>query len=527
MSCHVLLAIPDEQLANEAVALAAESIELEPLGVAPDADAVRSALLRRQVDVIVLDEALAVAVGGELALEIATGFPEVGVVLLAGEETPEALRTALRIGARELLTRPLSLDALEAQIGAAASPHAGDGARGTRSGPAMRSGGRLIAVAGAKGGVGTTTVAIYLALAALDPASGLTVCLADFDLQTGDLGSYLETSARRSVLDLAGVSDEITPRQLEETLLEHRSGVHVLMAPERGELAEEVDAAGARRVLGALKGRFDVVVVDLGSVVSEPGAAAAEIAGEALVVVTPDVPALRGANRLIGLWRRLAVRESHELTVVLNRASRTAEVQPDLADQVVEGGLARARIPDNFRALQGPVNSGKPETLGDRRLQDAYLDLAEEVLATPAMARASPASALRGLRARFGDDKGQVTAEAAGLAALVCVVALALWQLVLGGYTFVLAGHAAREGARALAVGEPVREAVRADVKGPWRDGLELDRDDERVEVTLRVPVVLPGLEGPLRVASAAGSPAENEPIAQRGAAIGVAEVAR
>ena len=150
-------------------------------------------------------------------------------------------------------------------------------------------GGQLIAVAGSKGGVGTTTVALQLCLAAVRAAPGRPVCLVDFDLQKGDLRGYLNLPYRRSVVDLVEVANEISVRHLQETLYTHKEGFRVLLAPDDGERGEEVDSAAARAVLAAVKARHALTIVDLGAQVSEASAIGAEMAGRVVVVTTPDV----------------------------------------------------------------------------------------------------------------------------------------------------------------------------------------------------------------------------------------------
>ena len=96
-------------------------------------------------------------------------------------------------------------------------------------------GGQLVVVAGAKGGVGTTTVALHLGMAAARMAPGRPVCLVDFDLQKGDFRALLDTPHRRSVVDLVVVANEISVRHLQETLYTHKDGFRLLLAPEQGE----------------------------------------------------------------------------------------------------------------------------------------------------------------------------------------------------------------------------------------------------------------------------------------------------
>src|SRR4030095_12017120 len=123
-------------------------------------------------------------------------------------------------------------------------------------------GGTLLAVAGAKGGVGASTVAAHLALLARGNAQQRRVCLVDLDLQAGDVPQLLNLTYHRTISDLVEVSDELTARALEETLYVHPSGMRVLLAPGKGERGEDITGRVAKQVLGGLKARFDVVVVD-------------------------------------------------------------------------------------------------------------------------------------------------------------------------------------------------------------------------------------------------------------------------
>src|SRR5918999_4399992 len=114
----------------------------------------------------------------ELAREIATSFPEVGMVLLASEPAPELMRTAMQAGIRDVVALPLSLEQLESSVRAAAqwSRALRDRVAGEESAVGAL-GGALVAVGGAKGGVGATTVAMHLALSAARNTPGRPVCL--------------------------------------------------------------------------------------------------------------------------------------------------------------------------------------------------------------------------------------------------------------------------------------------------------------------------------------------------------------
>ena len=290
----------------------------------------------------------------------------------------------MQAGLRDVVALPLALESFEASVRAAAqwSRTMRDRVAGEES-AAGALGGQLVAVAGSKGGVGTTTVALHLGLAAARLAPGRPVCLVDFDLQKGDFRALLDTPHRRSVVDLVEVANEISVRHLQETLYTHKEGFRLLLAPEEGEKAEDVDSAVARNVLSAVKARHALTVVDIGAVATEATAIAAEMATQVVVVTTPDVLALRGVRRMRELWKRLSVREDEDVRIVLNRASRRREIQPDLARKVVGETMAQTTIPADFNALEAAVNTGSPSRMEDNKLRGAFESLAVELDIVP------------------------------------------------------------------------------------------------------------------------------------------------
>ena len=528
MSHRLLLAIADADVASSAAALAQEGEGLEVVAVVDDAEEVVRALRRYEVDVVVLHDALGAVPVLDLAREIGQAFPEVGLVLIEMEDSPESLRSAMQAGLRDVVSQPLTLDELEGSVRAAAqwSRALRDRVAGEES-AAGALGGQLIAVAGSKGGVGTTTVALQLTLAAVRAAPGRPVCLVDFDLQKGDLRGYLNLPYRRSVVDLVEVANEISVRHLQETLYTHKEGFRVLLAPDDGERGEEVDSAAARAVLAAVKARHALTIVDLGAQVSEASAIGAEMAGRVVVVTTPDVVALRGVKRLRDLWRRLQVREDEDVHVVLNRTSRKLEIQPDLARKVVGAPLAQTTIPDEFAAFEAAVNTGVPSRVEDAKLRATFERLAAELEVLPGAEEAEATGAEpRGLLSRLGGERGQSSVEVMGLLPVLAVILLAMWQIGLVGYTYMIAGHAAREGARELATDptddrklNPYERVAREDLPKAWRKGATVSlpgKADEvrvRVRVELDVPVVIPGLGSGFTIASSADTSVETEEL--------------
>ncbi|MFH8338664.1 CpaE family protein [Streptomyces sp. AM6-12] len=372
MPTRILPAGADPDAVRSLVTLLSQLPDAEPQPPVTDSTRLVDALAQlaaESVDelpeVLVVHERIGPVPALELIREIALRFPAVGVILVSHDASPGLFAAAMDSGARGLVALPLSYDELAGRVQTVAQwstevrRHLGQGGGEAPGGP----GGTVVTVSGAKGGVGATLTAVQLALAA--QASGRPTALVDLDLQTGDVASYLDVQFRRSVADLAAISD-ISPRVLADALFRHDTGLALLLAPGEGERGEEVTERAARGIVRALRSRYEVVVIDCGAQLGGAGAAAVETADTALLVTTPDVIAVRAAKRTVRMWDRLQIRKAEETTVVVNRQSRHTEIQPALVQRITGTALARTAVPANFKELQAVVDAGRVHELDAR-----------------------------------------------------------------------------------------------------------------------------------------------------------------
>ncbi|MER6114811.1 CobQ/CobB/MinD/ParA nucleotide binding domain-containing protein [Streptomyces sp. A0642] len=368
MSTRILPAVGDADAARSITTLLSQLPDAEPAGPLGDSTALLDTLARLAAEsldelpeVVLVHERIGPVPALELIREVALRFPAVGVVLVTADASPGLYSAAMDSGARGLVGLPLSYEELAQRVQAAAGwsvgvrRHLGAGAE-VFTGP----GGTVVTVSGAKGGVGATVTAVQLALAA--QASGHTVALVDMDLQSGDIASFLDVQFRRSIVDLAAISD-ISPRVLADAVFSHSSGLALLLAPGEGERGEEVSDRSARQIVSALRSRYEIVVIDGGSQMNGANAAAIEMADIALLVTTPDVVAVRGAKRIVRMWDRLQIRKAEETTTLVNRYSRNTEIQPPLIQKITGTRIAGTAIPANFKELQGAVDAGRMHEL--------------------------------------------------------------------------------------------------------------------------------------------------------------------
>ncbi|MFJ8788005.1 CpaE family protein [Streptomyces sp. NPDC102462] len=371
MPTRILPAVGDPDAVRSLITLLSQLPDAEPLPPVGDSTQLVDTLARlaaESVDelpeVVVVHERIGPVPALELVREIALRHPAAGVILVTTDAGPGLFSAAMDSGARGLVTLPLNYDELASRVHAVAQwsqgvrRHLGHGADVFGG-----VGGTVVTVSGAKGGVGATFAAVQLALAA--QASGRSTALVDLDLQTGDIASYLDIQFRRSVADLAAITD-ISPRVLADAVFRHDTGLALLLAPGEGERGEEVTDRAARQIIGALRSRYEVVVVDCGAQLSGAGATAVEMAGTALLLTTPDVVAVRAAKRTVRMWDRLQIRKAEETTVVVNRHTRSTEIQPQLIQRITGTALARTTVPAGFKELQGVVDAGRVHELDSR-----------------------------------------------------------------------------------------------------------------------------------------------------------------
>ncbi|MFI1013869.1 CpaE family protein [Streptomyces sp. NPDC020965] len=407
MTTRILPAVGDPDAARSITTLLSQLPDAEPATPVADSTTLLDLLARLAAEsldelpeVVLVHERIGPVPALELIREVGLRFPAVGVILVTADTGPGLYSAAMDSGARGVVGLPLSYEELAQRVQAAAGWSVGVRRHLGHSGDVFTGpGGTVVTVSGAKGGVGTTVAAVQLALAA--QASGRSVALTDLDLQAGDIASYLDVRYRRSIVDLAGIQD-ISPRVLQDALFTHPTGLGLLLAPGEGERGEEINDRAVRQIVSALRNRYEVVVIDCGTQMNGANAAAIEMADITLLVTTPDVVAVRAAKRMVRMWDRLQIRKAEETVTVVNRHTRTTEIQPPLIEKITGTRVAKTAVPAGFKELQPVVDAGRMQDLEAKSVvKQALWGLAGE-LGLVRVREAEPK------QSRFRGDRGSI-----------------------------------------------------------------------------------------------------------------------
>jgi pilus assembly protein CpaE len=301
---------------------------------------------------------------------ISRALPGVQTIIMSVQSESDYLRRAMLAGARDFLMKPFSGDEVAAAIRrvyesrpavtpvqAPAGTTQAPGQAGRAEIPLAR--GHVITVFSPKGGSGCTTVALNLA-AALQREGHKTI-LVDGSLQFGDVAFMLNLRPKTSMVDLAERVDEIDADLVSSVTLEHASGVEVLLAPPRPEMAEYVSVDYLQVLLKHLRTSFDFIVIDTASSLSDTLLAIMDVSDRIVVVLQQSLPSIKNARLFLDLTHDLDYQPA-KVKLVINRA-----VKRGVSVERVASTLKRpivATIPEDEATVERSISDGTPIVVG-------------------------------------------------------------------------------------------------------------------------------------------------------------------
>ena len=330
---------------------------------------------------LLLDATLPGVDGYDVATRIRgaeTSGKHVPIIMLTSDRDASQKVRALRAGADDYLVKPFHPAELLARMKALISRFAaGDSLVGR---PPM---GRVHAYYGAKGGVGTTTIAINTAIAlhALDRR----VVLVDGNLQFGDHRVFMDlANDRKSIVDAVN-APTIDSDLLKGVIQTHESGVDLLLAPPSPESADLVTPAHMHEILSVLASMYDYVVVDIDKRLDEINLMVMDVAETIFAVMTADLSCLKNVRLVLGTMGHLGY-ASGKLKLVLNRSNAYTGINVKSA----EGALRQPieyQIVNEYRGAISALNTGAPfmAAKADSVLGRSVMDFAKEIDKAPAL----------------------------------------------------------------------------------------------------------------------------------------------
>ena len=271
-----------------------------------------------------------------------TEHPATGVVIVAASHDPALMLEAMRAGVSEWVTDPIAPGDLKAAI---------DRVAGT-TGPATV--GDLFVLGGAKGGVGTTTVAANLATTLASGGKASTL-LIDLHPMGGDAALFLGVDPKFSIADAAENINRLDQAYFKGIVVRTAAGLDLLAAPDHA-THPTIEARRVRAVVEFAIRAYRYVVVDAGRF--DPAIDdTLELASNIIVVATQELAAIRRGTRTAAYLRQRYGAERVE--VVVNRYDRAAEIGSEDLERAFKGRIAH-KYPSNYRLAIDALNKGRP-----------------------------------------------------------------------------------------------------------------------------------------------------------------------
>ena len=282
--------------------------------------------------------------------------PEITVYLTGSSPSADVILKAMRAGASELLTRPVSGTDLGAAMKKLSS-------RIQQEAATVRQAGKIVTVFSNKGGVGTTTIATNLAVG-LAKETGEQVVVADLDLQLGDVTMFLNMRPRYTIVDVVSRGPSLDPSSVHSALAKHDSGVYVLGEPARPEDADTISPDQVGQVLSHLRQMFSYVVVDTTHSFEDRTIEVLDISDVILLVVLLDLPNIRNVQRCLDVFNRLPGYSGDKVRLVVNRYMPDLQIGVPQVERTLKSQVYW-KIPNDYGSVINSINSGSPLVLSD------------------------------------------------------------------------------------------------------------------------------------------------------------------
>jgi pilus assembly protein CpaE len=284
------------------------------------------------------------------------------VVLVISSPDPELMLAAIRNGVSECLVEPITRAEAQAAIARIMTGQ-------------MTTTGEILAFVGAKGGVGTTTVAVNVA-AALSKAAGGTLMI-DLNTTGGDAALLLGADPRFSLLDALANTHRADETFFRGVLTETRCGLPLLASP-AVPFGAPLDAERLGALLDFVRQRYRYTILD----VPRAGSAAREAlraAGVVVIVANQEIATLRSAALMAAAVRSQSV---DSVRAILNRYDPGAALDKTDAEQST-GLHVVARFPSCYRLVAEAANRGEPVSASKHEIGRAFTRFARDLARVP------------------------------------------------------------------------------------------------------------------------------------------------
>ena len=299
-------------------------------------------------------------------------FPQTPILVCSERLELDFLMRAMQLGAREFLPLPLSQETVEAALKRVQL------AKKRNSAPAESS---VIVVTGHKGGVGTTTIAINLAMA-ISELQAERCALVDLGRPFPDIGNFLDHDTTYDMCDVIHNLDDLDQSFFKKIMQPYGNNLEILHGISDFKEQDSLDLEGVAKIFTVLRGLYKHIVVDLGHLFDELFFRVFREADLVLMLTELNVPNFRNLRKLWPMLREWDPMRQ-KVKIVVNRNNKGNDLGMRELEKILEEPPF-AVLPSDYLPLMEAINQGVPLTKVEPRskLNLRLKELAQKVIST-------------------------------------------------------------------------------------------------------------------------------------------------
>jgi pilus assembly protein CpaE len=348
-------------------------------------EGIQSAIAKLQPNIVLLDFDIKKEHIYNIIDSIAVKFPEVAVVVILQESEANISDRVVLSGARAFILFPFTKEKLLTTLRRMVELL-------KRNFPASTSQELSVAlpvkpkntftVFSPKGGTGCTTIAINLAIA-LRNLTKEPVLLMDGKLMFGDIALMLNIRSTNSITDLISHAGMLDKQLINQVVVEHASGIKVLLSPISAAGAQGIHAEDLYKVITELQATYPFIVIDGGNYLHENTVTMMDSSDKVIVVMNPNLASIRDVRQFFNICHELAY-PTEKIMLVLNNSGRKTDIRHDEIEKILMQKIT-CEIKGDDKLFLPSLNEGIPAILkmprhpANKAIQKLAVEISNEI----------------------------------------------------------------------------------------------------------------------------------------------------
>lgn len=321
-------------------------------------------------DVVIVDIRFSQAAAMPAIEQLRGRWPNTAIFAVAAGVDADLVIQSMRAGANEFFAWPPAAETFDEALRRTSARRA--------SAPSTSTQATTMVFFGAKGGAGTTTLAVNCAVEIARQKKRPTL-IVDLKAGLGEVTLFLGVRSRYTMLDALDNLHRLDQEFIKELVVKHKSGLEILAGSDLFDRPGASDSGALEEVFRILGRQYEYIIVDAGAQMNPCAVATLYTADTIFLVANPDVPSVRNAQRLLDRIGQLGA-SGDRLRVLLNRAAEPYPIPPQQIESALGHPISQIFLSD-YKTVSTALNSGVPlATAGNSELASQFDSFARRLL---------------------------------------------------------------------------------------------------------------------------------------------------